>query len=160
MKKLTIFVTLIVFTSALFMGCSKSESDPEPVTDYRDAWAGSYTETINGTMTINIPGQPMTFPISDTGSFRIEKGTSINRIIRIDNDTIETGGTINAYQVTLDPKTETVAEQGMIITATATGTGTLNGKVFTYTVNITGSASISGVPFPITGIVYGVATKK
>jgi hypothetical protein len=73
---------------------------------------------------------------------------------------MQTGGTINGYQVTFDPVTETVSEQGMTYTATATSSGTLNGKILTYTVNITGSTSMSGITIPITGTINGVATKK
>lgn len=157
MKKLTILMTFVLVASMVFMGCKKDE---EPTVDPRDAWVGNYTEVLNGTMTINIPGQPMTVPFSDSGSFRVEKGSAENRIVRIDNDTTRTGGTINGNQVVFDPVTETVEEQGMVITTTANASGTLNGKVVNYSVILSGSAVMAGYAIPITGTITGVATKQ
>jgi hypothetical protein len=160
MKKATLFLVLAMTLSWALISCSKSESEPEPQTDPRDAWVGNYTETFTGSMVINIPGMPMTIPISDTGSFRIEKGPATNRIVRVDADTMMTYGTINGNQVNFDPRTETSDSMGMVSTITATGSGILNGKVINYTMNLNGSASMSGILIPITGSVAGVATKK
>lgn len=158
MKKVSIYLFLALAFTWTLTSCSKSDSEPE--TDPRDAWVGNYSEIYTGSITINIPGQPMTIPISDSGSFRIEKGTAANKIVRIDSDTTQTTGTINGNQVTFDPVTETAEEQGAIITTTGTASGSLNGNVMNYTMNITGSAAMMGLTIPITGSVTGVATKK
>lgn len=159
MKKASLYLLMLAIFSMVAVSCSKSE-DETPATDSRDAWVGNYTEVINGTITINIPGQPMTLPFSDTGAFRIEKGPATNRIIRVDGDTLQTGGTINGNQVTFDAVTETVVESGMTMTMTATASGTLNGTVINYTSNLNGTASMAGLTIPVTGSMTGVATKK
>lgn len=159
MKKASLYLLMLAMFSLVAVSCSKSE-DETPATDPRDAWVGNYSEVINGTITINIPGQPMTVPFSDTGAFRIEKGPATNRIIRVDGDTLQTGGTINGNQVTFDAVTETVVESGMTMTMTATASGTLNGTVINYTSNLNGTASMAGLTIPVTGSMTGVATKK
>jgi hypothetical protein len=159
MKKATLYLLMLTLFSWVAVSCSKSEGEA-PQTDPRDAWVGNYSEVINGSITVNIPGAPMTLPFSDTGSFRIEKGSATNRIIRVDGDTLQTGGTINGNQVTFDAVTETVVETGMTMTMTATATGTLSGSTLTSTTNLNGTASMSGLTLPVTGSATSVATKK
>jgi hypothetical protein len=159
MKRTITFLTIIAVIAVMFSGCKKDSADA-PVTDARDQYVGSYTETLNGTMTVTVMGVPQSTPINTNGTFTIVKGSAANRIVRIDIDSSRTEATISGTHVQFDPIQETYTENGMTMTITSDVSGTLSGNVLNYTITMSGSAVLQGMTFPLTGSINGVATKQ
>jgi hypothetical protein len=158
MKTKFSLLMIIAVMAIMANGCKKSES-AAPVTDPRDAFVGSYTEVLNGSFTVTINGQAQTSPINETGSFSIEKGSSENRIVRVETDKTRNEGTISGNHVQFDPMHINGTQSGMTLTYIANVGGNLSGNILNYTMNMTGTVYYQGASFPMTGIITAVATK-
>ncbi len=157
MKKMSFILGTIAVFSFLLLGCKKESTT---TVDPRDAYVGSYNETVNGSLTVTVNGQSQSSPVNSTGVFSIEKGSSENRIVRVDSDNSRYEATISGNHVQFDPMHQNTTQNGMTMTMTSDVNGNLTGNVLNYTMIITGTAYYQGYSYPLSGNITAVAIKK
>jgi|GEM_PF-6298856 len=150
MKKIIFFLFI---ATAAFTSCKKD-------TDDRDAFVGTYTETLNGSITFTINGTNYTEAVNDDGTFTIEKISTTNKVARIDG-----GGsyeaTVSGNSIVFDTMYENeTTDDGIDLQMTLNVEGVLSGITLNYTMLVTGTGYYNGYAFPISGTITSVATKQ
>lgn len=154
MKKIKL-ASIIFVIAVLFSACSKAEID------VRDAFVGTYSETITGSMNFTALGQQITMPLNSEENFTIEKATANNEVYRIsDGESIT--GIINGNKITFSAISVSSDEDDLELTLNIEMSGSLNDNILICTGTITGTGKIivASETFPITGSITSTAVKQ
>ncbi len=158
MKQKIHFLIIVVLLGVFVSSCKKDEEEEIQV-DNREQWLGNYVGVSEGDITISFLGQTQTIPLNGPVSFEIQKGSSINEILMV-NDSITVRGIIDGTAVVFDPISAEQEYNDVLLEIVGNTTGTLSGDVINYDMIITGDAEYLGISIPVEGEVTAEATKQ
>ena len=139
---------LVLCLSLVLVSCSKDDVDP------RDAYVGSWTANVTGSMNFSFSGATTTFPTV---------GTANATVAKVGTDKLDIGGleaTLSGSKLIIDPTTETETANGVTSQLTSTYSGTASGGLMVITIKYSGTATSGTNTGVISGTTVNTFTKK
>jgi hypothetical protein len=145
-------------TALVILSFASCKSDEPTVTDDRDKFVGTYDITTTGS--IVFPDLNYTAPFNAVDVLTITKDNSSDNLVNI-TGFYEAKATVTGNSIKIDQMIESGVIDGVNVQMTASPrTGTINGGVLTFMLDMSMTMSLSGYTYVGTGVVQNVATKR